>query len=82
MKRIFTVTYYRRPGFGLFFPLPYPPPSPTSCVSPVELTNGGGVVRGEGRSQIIGLLYGFLQAFFISKETPTAEWRKVKETLK
>jgi hypothetical protein len=27
-------------------------------------------------------MYGFLQAFFISKETPTAEWRKEKETLK
>jgi hypothetical protein len=27
-------------------------------------------------------VYGFLQAFFISKETPTAERRKEKETLK
>ncbi len=26
-------------------------------------------------------LYGFLQAFFISKETPTAERRQEKETL-
>ena len=27
-------------------------------------------------------VYGFLQAFFVSKETPTAEGRKEKETLK
>jgi hypothetical protein len=27
-------------------------------------------------------VYGFLQAFFVSKEAPTAEGRKEKETLK
>jgi hypothetical protein len=53
--------YYRRPGFGLF-PLPYPllpifcqevaSLSRSSCVSPVELTNGG-VVRVVGRSIVL-----------------------------